>query len=154
MRLLALDPGTSQSAWVFMVNGKPEDKGIFGNEDMLEWLRGSALLREPDVKVVIEMIASYGMAVGAEVFVTCVWIGRFMEALGRPVDLVYRKEIKMHLCNSMRANDAAIRTAIIDRYGGKDAAIGKKAKQGPLYGVRADMWSALALAICYSERSG
>jgi hypothetical protein len=38
---------------------------------------------------------------------------------------------------------------MIDRFGpGKEKAIGRKATPGPLYGVKKDIWSALAIA-CY-----
>ena len=30
--ILAIDPGTTKSGWVFMVNGKPVDHGWFDNE--------------------------------------------------------------------------------------------------------------------------
>lgn len=99
----------------------------------------------------IEMIASYGMPVGREVFETCVWIGRFIEAWGGPYTLVYRKDVKLHLCGQPRAKDSNIRQALIDRYGGKDRAVGKKATPGPLYGVSADVWSALAIAVTFAD---
>lgn len=69
--------------------------------------------------VAIEMIASYGMPVGASVFDTCVWIGRFKEhclKLLWEVEFVYRKEEKMILCNSMKAKDSNITQALIDLF--------------------------------------
>lgn len=66
------------------------------------------------------MIASYGMAVGKEVFKTCVWIGRFKEiALSRlkETKYIYRKDEKINICHSMKAKDSNIRQALIDRFG-------------------------------------
>lgn len=63
------------------------------------------------------MIASYGMPVGKEVFDTCVWIGRFIEAFDLEYEYVYRKDEKMNLCHSMKAKDSNIRQALIDRFG-------------------------------------
>jgi hypothetical protein len=106
--------------------------------------------------VAIEMIASYGMPVGREVFDTCLWVGRFIETAARAAykaDLVYRRDVKLHLCGQARAKDANIRQALLDKFGGK-AAQGTKATPGPLYGVKADVWSALAVAVTFSETCG
>ncbi len=70
--------------------------------------------------LVIEMIASYGMPVGKEVFDTCVCIGRFKEIAllkNKEVKYIYRKDEKMNICNSMKAKDSNIRQALIDRFG-------------------------------------
>ena len=96
--------------------------------------------------VAIEMIASYGMPVGREVFETCVWVGRYMERARRrrlPVRLVYRAEVKMHLCRSMKAKDGNIRQALIDKLGPP----GTKKAPGVTYGVSGDMWAALGVAV-------
>nr|WP_307731851.1 hypothetical protein [Massilia sp. H27-R4] len=123
------------------------------NVEMLDYLqRGHFKINGH--RLALEMIASYGMAVGREVFETCVWIGRFKQAWHAPdqVELVYRKDVKLHLCGTPRAKDANVRAAIIDKFGpGKETAIGKKASPGPLYGVVSHAWAALAVAITASE---
>jgi len=101
--------------------------------------------------VAIEMVASYGMAVGAPVFETCVQIGRFIEVAGPEaagtVHLVFQKQTRMHLCGSMRAKETNIRQALLDRFG----PVGTKKAPGPLYGVKSHIWSALAVAVTASE---
>ena len=102
---------------------------------------------------VIEMIASYGMAVGQSIFDTCVWIGRFIE-VSYTYDLIYRKDVKMCLCGSMRAKDANIRQALIDKFGKP----GTIKAPNLIYGetnrvedkMKADLWSALAVAITWT----
>ncbi len=153
MSLLAIDPGPTQSAWLELAHGRPVDFAIMPNEDVLGILQGLA----PDA-LAVESIASYGMAVGAEVFETCVWSGRFIqrwldgvEAWGDCpgiVHRIFRRDVKLHLCGSARAKDPNVRQALIDMYGpGKEKAIGKKASPGPLYGVTSHVWSALAVAV-------
>jgi hypothetical protein len=91
------------------------------------------------------------MPVGREVFETCVWIGRFVQAWGAKHAMVYRSEVKSHLCHSAKAKDSNVRTALIDRWGGKVKAIGNKRAPGPLYGIAGDEWSALAVAVTYAD---
>lgn len=150
MGVLAIDPGTHESAWVLLERGgKLAQFAKEGNSVLLHRLRYSPLHQAESV--VIEQIASYGMPVGAEVFHTCFWVGRFLEAakIFRRV-LMVRREVKLFLCGSMKANDAAIRQRIIDIYGpGREKAIGKKNSPGPLYGVSADVWQALALGMTF-----
>lgn len=97
------------------------------------------------------------MPVGKEVFDTCLWIGRFMETWSSQCQLVYRKDIKIHLCGTVRAKDANVRQALIDRHeptgGGKVPQIGTKQKPGPLYGIKKDVWSALAVAVYYDDNA-
>jgi len=76
-----------------------------------------------------------------------------MEAYGdNSVIRITRNEVKLHLCNSTRVKDAGIRQVIIDRFGGKAIAIGKKANPGPFYGVKSHLWSALAVAVTHMDR--
>jgi len=99
------------------------------------------------------MIASYGMAVGREVFETCLWIGRFMECARDPeaVNLVYRRDVKLHLCGTSKAKDANIRQALLDMFprtgGGKTPQVGTKGQPGPLFGVSSHAWAALGVAV-------
>lgn len=147
MKILAIDPGTTQSAYVVWNGETCTEAAIVPNADMR-----SILLAGAYDSCAIEMVACYGMAVGKEVFETCRWIGRFEEAITHtyqpgPTTFVYRREIKSHFCHSAKAKDANIRQAILDRFGGKDAAIGKKATRGPLYGIKSHLWAALAIAL-------
>lgn len=153
MIIFAIDPGTTESAWVNYQDGRIKASGKTPNEELLAWMQASALLGTGEVTVVIEMVASYGMPVGAEVFETCVWIGRFLQASKAKVERVPRGEIKLHLCGNTRAKDSNIRQVLIDRFGpGRELAIGTKDKPGPLYGVSGDVWAALAVAVTYSDK--
>jgi hypothetical protein len=141
-----------ETGWCVLQNGRVAESGILNNVLLLGAIQHT--LKYSDCQLVIEMIASYGMAVGAEVFDTCVWIGRYVQAWHSPdaVRLIYRKQVKLHLCGTTKAKDTNIRQALLDKFGpGKDKAIGKKAAPGPLYGVKTHAWSALAVAVVASE---
>lgn len=100
--------------------------------------------------LIIEMIASYGMAVGQTVFETCVWIGRFQEIAdykGKRIKYIYRKDEKMNLCYSMKAKDSNIRQALIDRFG----EVGTKKNPGWFYGFKKDIWAAYAVGVTYCD---
>ena len=133
--ILAIDPGTIQSAFVLWDADQKEikEKGIVKNPDLIAYIE-----KDNADDTVIEMVASYGMAVGKEVFETCVWVGRFYQASACPVHLLYRREVKMFLCGNMRAKDANIRQALLDMLG-KDVC----------KGVSKDVWAALAVAVTY-----
>ncbi len=148
---MAIDPGPEKSAWVLYDGKKPCNAGIAANMDLCDYISGPM---PPDKFLAVEMIASYGMPVGAEVFETCVWIGRFIESHNGDHAKIYRKDVKLHLCQSPRAKDANVRQALIDRFGGKEKAIGKKKTPGPLYGFHDDMWAALAVAVTYADNFG
>lgn len=141
MRLtLAIDPGTTQSGVVLFDGANVVESGVHDNQAVLDIIASS----NADV-LACEMIASYGMAVGKEVFETCVWIGRFQQAWRDPetVRKVYRKDVKMHLCGSPRAKDPNIRQALMDLLGPP----GTKKSRGPTYGVSSHAWAALAVAV-------
>lgn len=152
MNILAIDPGTTQSGYCAFDGESVNAAGVMPNEEMLQYLT-RAHWSINGYAIALEMIASYGMAVGKEVFETCVWIGRFQQAWHAPesVRKVYRQEVKLHLCGTARAKDANIRQALIDMFpatgGGKTPQIGTKTAPGPLYGVSSHAWAALAVAV-------
>lgn len=122
------------------------------NVRVLEYLTGfrhefDASLRPT---LVIEKIASFGMPVGAEVFETVFWSGRFAEAYGiERVHRITRIEVKNHICHSSRAKDGNIRQALIDRFG----VVGTKKNPGPLFGISGDLWASLAVAVTWHDQN-
>lgn len=145
--IIAIDPGTEQSA-VLVWDGTVVQADIIPNPALLEIARTPRSERRA---VYCEMIASYGMPVGKEIFETCVFIGQLKEAYeanGSLFHLVYRRDIKLHHCLSPRATDANIRQALIDKYGKP----GTRKEPGLLYGIHSHLWSALAIATYVTER--
>jgi hypothetical protein len=156
MRILAIDPGTEQSAAVVLDDGSLADFMIGPNAEILSWIRYT----DASDVLALEMVASYGMPVGREVFETVLWTGRFFEAWDRhrgtdPV-LVYRKDVKLHLCGSAKAKDPNVRQAVLDRFGrtggGATPQVGTKKAPGPLYGISTHAWAALAVALYVADR--
>ena len=151
MILLAIDPGSEQSAWCSYDTKKklPIEFSTFYNPTMAAYILG---LGDKFSTVVCEMVACYGMPVGESIFETCTWIGSYRQACrdrspGIPFDRIFRKDIKIHLCGSLRAKDANVRQVLIDRFGEP----GKKKSPGILYRMKADQWAALAVAVTYAE---
>lgn len=158
MRILAIDPGNEESAYVVMDDSdfRPIAFGKLPNEET----RGVIILDAGGLQVnqvVIERVASYGMAVGRDVFETCEWVGRFSELArlhGRNVDYIYRKEEKEFICRDLRAKDANIRRALIDRFAEHDLKNGKGTKKDPdfFYGFAKDCWAAFAVGYTWFEK--
>jgi hypothetical protein len=151
--VLSIDPGTVRSAWLAFdtTAGRPMPDffGIVPNAELLEVIRNN---RNGWVTaVVIEQVVSYGMPIGETTIETVHWAGRFAEAAyPTPVYRVPRLAVRMALCHSGRAKDPNVRAALLDRFGG-DAAIGRKAHPGPLYGFKADLFAALGVAVTWAD---
>lgn len=152
--VLAIDPGYEVSAWVLFNGQRVLEHGIESNDLLAHRLRNrlDQLNHQAIGGVVLEQIESFGMAVGREVFETVFWTGRFFEiarmTYGPVVERMPRRTVKVHLCQSARAQDSNIRVALLDRFGGS-AAVGKKKTPGPLFGIKSHEWAALALAVTW-----
>ena len=151
-KILAIDPGNNTSGYAVMDGYKPVRFGCADNDYLLELLEAGSF--EVDA-VIIEMVASYGMSVGKEVFETCVWIGRFWQAAKEhsKVDRLYRIEEKEMICHDSRAKDSNIRQALIDRFAQHDFKNGKGTKKKPdfFYGFSKDMWAAFAVGVTWLD---
>lgn len=153
--ILAIDPGNVMSAFCLMRSDyTPIDKGKVQNADLLAYIEENG--KGVD-HLVVEMIASYGMPVGAEVFETCVMIGmieHLADQMSIPHSRVFRQEEKLYICHDSRAKDANIRHALIDRFARFDKHRGTGTKKCPdyFYGFASDMWAAYAVGTVYLDK--
>lgn len=150
MIVLGCDPGTTESSFVLFDGQRVVLHGAAENEELLRHLHNLAVTDGfLGVRTVfaIEWIESFGMAVGREVFESCYWIGRFVQAWKGQSARVTRRQVKLHLCGSMKAKDANIRQALLDKLG----PVGTSKNPGPLYGISKHKWSALAVAVTYLD---
>lgn len=143
--ILGIDPGNIESAYCLIDKEtyKPIEFGKINNSDLEDYI---CTKKSNHLKIIIEMVACYGMAVGKTVFDTCVQIGRFT-MLADEYEYIYRKDVKINLCGSMKAKDSNIRQALIDRFG----EVGTKKNQGWFYGFKSDIWSAYAVGTTYLD---
>ena len=155
--ILAIDPGNVESAYVLLdpQTYSPIEHAKVENSTLREILLQKIKALQ-SLEVAIEMVASYGMPVGREVFETCVWIGRYAELLESsriPVAFVYRKDVKMNLCGQTKAKDSNIRMALIDRFAVHDLKNGKGTKANPDFfaNFKSDQWAAMAVGVTYLD---
>ena len=156
MRILAIDPGYQESALVVYstVSRDVLEHFILPNNEIIESFIPT--FRSQLNCAAIEHIEGFGMAVGREVFETVWWSGRFyqswLENEGGIAHRVTRKEVKLHLCGSVKATDSNIRQALLDKFAETNRqALGTKKIPGPLYGIKSHEWSALAIAVTLAE---
>lgn len=157
--IVALDPGNTLTGYVVAEHDGREIRRILEKDKINNELVYGVLLKYKGYALAVEMIASYGMPVGAEVFETCVWIGRYLEyaralRLASDIQLIYRKEEKLYLCGYLTAKDRDITRALVERYarGAPNYGKGTKGMPGFFYGFRADMWAAMAVATTYIDK--
>ena len=141
--VMAIDPGTTQSAFCVLETDDYTilDKGKIDNDKLIGIVKTGYF----DM-LAIECMQSFGMGVGQTVFETAYYIGRLMQIadeLGSKTKMVYRSEVKMHHCHTMKAKDTNIRQALVDRFGEP----GTKKNPGKTYGISKDIWSALGIAV-------
>ena len=152
--LLSIDPGNVYTAFCLIREDYSiADKGKVENADMLQIIRDASTVID---HAAVEMIASYGMPVGAEVFETCIMIGRIeqlLDELGIEHSRVFRADEKLCICHDSRAKDSNIRAALIDRFARHDKKRGTGTKGNPdwFYGVSKDIWAAYAVGVVYLD---
>lgn len=175
MRLLAIDPGPTKSAYIIFDTHdfSPKEWGKIDNPLMFYILDADG-----HTFLVLEKLAYQGRPAGRDTLDTALWSGRFLQVWNADgaVYMMPRSEVKKHLLGRATGTDTHIRQAIIDRYGGDQVAKGVRCKRcygkgwrgrdhapcdnctkgwevpkGPLRGVAADVWQALALAITYTD---
>lgn len=160
--IFAIDPGSEKSAFVecyFPNSVSPiAAYGHVDNSELLQILHRSPTSLSAKVGV-IEVMQSYMLRVGADVFATCEWIGRFdnywMSQTNRSLERLTKPEVSLHLCGRRNATKADLRGALYQKFGGsRQAAMGVMKAPGPLYGLVGDhVWDALALAVTWYEQN-
>jgi len=179
MRILAIDPGPESSGVVIYDSDEHavELACEMDNGELIGELETAGPGPYTADHLVIEDIVSYGMAVGKSTFETVKWMGRFDYAWAhsggehyeRPFSYLNRRDIKTVICGGstyrdprtgaqVGVKDKHIRAALLERFpatgGGKTPEIGVKANPGPLYGVKGHAFSALAVALAWTDING
>lgn len=159
---IGIDPGPTHSGFV-KYEGDFIQAFKADNATIRRRLASEGLADEPAI-LVVEFTKPYTLTMKGgrsymplEVVQAAFESGRMVESFrsfdGEPLPhvLITRQEVKKALLGKTTGGDSEIRQAVIDRFGGKETAIGKKKTPGPLYGVTKDCWAAIAIVEAYRE---
>lgn len=141
---IGIDPGPRECCGVLFDGQRVVEVVNLSTRELIVWMGLRSVGRR--VSFACEWIESFGMPVGRETFETVAQIGVIIGAT-RAIRLIPRRDIKLHLCGSVRAKDGNVRQALIDHVG----PVGVKKDPGPCYGVSKHAWAALAVAVTASE---
>lgn len=119
--IICFDPGNDLTGWcVYSV----EDKILFykNKEDNLKVIeKFKEFFQKYNIlQVGIEYPSSYGMSVGQSLYDTCTFVGILIQISKNNnvnPELVFRKSVKMFLCNSVRAKDAEVNLRVREYFG-------------------------------------
>ena len=165
---IAIDPGTTQSAYVML---RPDYSIVSAakvlNDELLHLLALGGW-DEMAIECMEPRHLTNGM-IGAETYDTCYWIGRCFQIAsdqGKSVRRVYRTEERSRIIPSKKNGlpalpewagktaDAQIRAALIQRFARFDKKNGKgTAKQKDVfYGFKAEVWNAFAVGVVHLDK--
>lgn len=148
--VFGIDPGPEKSGWILW-DALRHRTVCCGHDENSDLLQIMSQWYDSRCHFACEKVVSYGMPVGADVFDTCYWIGRFWQLVSRrDFHLIPNAVVRQYLCRSHKAKDANVRAALIERYG----PVGTKSNPGPFYGVAGHIWSAAGVAVTYAECDG
>lgn len=140
--IVAVDPGSYESAFVLMDGLRIVNKAKVANERLLEALGQPGFRTDDDVLVIEVIDISYSFS-GKEVFGTVFWSGRFAQAWGGRFHKLNRASIKAHLTGRATAKDGDVIKALTNRFGVK----GTRDAPGYFYGFNRDVWQAYAVGV-------
>ena len=151
MIVFGIDPGSKESGIVMLESEKGFDwtiktKSMQPNQTA-KLIIQSGIQGGTDRYIAIEKIVSYNQKVGASVFDTVKWVGRFMECWENEPNCTQVKEIPRreavgHLCEFGKSgSDKYVREALIKRFG-----------KEVLKGFTNHTWSALAIAVTFIDK--
>lgn len=152
--ILAIDPGSARSAYVALDPRGPKIAQAAIEPNELVVARLPHLWRLHRCPLVIEHSPAHltaGRFFPQQVLETAKWVGRFEQAWNGEGGTFYelpRLAVLEHLCANRRARDPHVRAALIARFG----APGTKRHPGATYGIKADLWQALGVAVTWWER--
>jgi hypothetical protein len=105
-------------------------------------------------RVVFERVSNMGQGAGRSTFETVFWTGRFFQAAvpnHETVGRITRVEVKRHLLGTTKGKDGDIRRALLQRFG--YSVESKRITTGPLVGISAHKWQALAVGVTWWDRA-
>lgn len=167
--ILAVDTGSFETAYV-MYNKETKqlaDRNIISNTELISKFKKYLDTNEIEL-VILEMSSSYGGAgVGMNVLMNVFTIGFFAHLVSEykvPVRLMFRKTVKLELCNSLRkVNDTMVNSALREMYWGEPGCKTKK-NLNPFYfneettkneargELENNQWAALAILTAFLQR--
>ena len=156
MIVLGLDPGSAESA---LVEWDTIRKRIGYRAKLDNRLVPAALADRADCNVLVQesttgymLPASRGAPfIPQQVLDTVEWSGYFRrvwaDELGGTFARIDRRRVKLALLGRVAGTDAHVRAAMLELVGPQ----GTKKAPGPTFGMRADLWAALAVAYVWHQ---